>query len=359
MKKLLSVISLILAFVMITSSLPLSVIAAELGNDGTNEAEVQAPYAELGQNLYTTAGRPYNNVPTIDGALSATEGWVRVTPNGAVNTATNKMLGKVKTNTEIKEVTLSDAHQTVFDQIETNYYVAQDNDYVYVALTQQVPTDSYTDPATGITYSMGHNQVIYTYVKLGFNPADYTQQITLYSTGQYLTQDSSKTVDGVTYSTWRKYPLMVQAIGDNSKSANLSSACGIVEDPLNDSKMLWVEESPLTRVYEIKLKKSEIVKQYKAAFGADVEDNIDFSTMFIGATYGDYKWANSKENTSMYWANGAIVDAEAAADYGVNAFIPNAIIFGDAKDARCNYTAHNLDEEQRRVFQHLPPDPVM
>ena len=68
MKKLLSVISLILAFVMITSTFPLNVFASEIaGNEVTNEATAQS----VETNTYVVNG--YKENVSADGTIGADE----------------------------------------------------------------------------------------------------------------------------------------------------------------------------------------------------------------------------------------------------------------------------------------------
>ena len=209
-KKSLRIISIMLVLAMVLPMIPVSIFAQEPISEETPQQET-VDLAALGQDTYYT-GKNYKFTPTMDGTIDS--GYVCVTPNGADTVFTNRALENVASGTEVLAVdknTFSEWQKTFADSIVTKYYVAQDDDYVYLVVKQDMSAEAYVC-ADGNTYQPWGN--VFSSLKLGFNADDYTQQISLYSHGKYVTESgSSATVNGITYNgTWKRYPFIVQGI---------------------------------------------------------------------------------------------------------------------------------------------------
>ena len=201
----------------------------------------------------------------LDKKISADEGYVCVTPSGARFTVIDKALGYgAASGAVITEASPLEQHEGLLEKFDTKYYVAQDDGYVYLAIEQTVPTDSYT--VNDVTYEMKGN--VLTYLRLGFNPADYTQQVILYSDGHYASTGGTTDRNGVTYVGWNAYPFMVMGLSDNNGvTSKKGTATSIIENYVTeagaalDSVMVKNEDTTnklMTRVYEMKLSKAAI-----------------------------------------------------------------------------------------------------
>ena len=309
----------------------------------------------LGQDVYTT-GKNYTSTSsmTIDGTISDGEGWVCVTPDGVDVTIASTLLSTVKSSTAVSKTTAPDeTRKNVMDGWEAKYYVAQDDDYVYIALKQTNDKISYKiyNDQSKVEESYNAHGVTFNYLKLGFNPDNYAQQITLFSNGQFNvgSKVTETTIDGVKYTAdpaaYITYPMVVKGLGDNSSFENITGYTGIVQNPLTDSKLgrADVANNRIQRTYEIKLSKEGIKAQYDAVFGEGTSDSIDFSTMFVGGSYSDRAWSSTlrKEIYSFTWVTGTIQNT----DNTHNSFIPDVVVFGEEKEVGCDFTAHSTNDK--------------
>ena len=282
----------------------------------------EAPYASLGQDLYVTGADYAPKAIEIDGVISDGEGWVKVTPDGGadLNVVTSTM-NKAKSS---KVLAFENKYDTQLDKSpKIEYYVAQDNDYVYFAM-------EYSDNSAIYKFikEEAKSQFL-TYVRLGFNANDYTQQLCLYSDGHYITQG---TASGA-YPTWTRTPLRVRGIADNNKYVEKTDAeAGVVEKEHIDSRMK-VEIKAVyggkwnVRTYEVKMSKNAIVDLYKKTFGN--ADGVDFNTMYVGVSSSDYAWRNGAADVDYNVVHGTVLDEATATANGVNSFLPDMIYFGE------------------------------
>ena len=313
MKKTVRLLAMIIVMAMIFSMLPLSIFAAE---------------EEMPMDIYFTGANYTSDTVTIDGVIDAADGYVCITPNGAKNTFVDGAIGYGDVgNKELNVTEPTAAHkESGADQIVTKYFVSQDDENVYDAIEQIMPLAKNT--VDGLEYE-SRNQ-IYTNLKLGFNPADPTQQINLFTHGFYITQATLKTKWVVTYKeTWLAHPLMVTGfVGAEEYTDCKTVGTDIIVDyvdaegaPLDSAAKYKKDDANgiVSRTYEMKLNKAAIEAEYADMFDAEV----DFGSMWLGLTQSDYAWAYSRSNYSLYWANGAIVDP---AEYGVS-FLPNMVVF--------------------------------
>ena len=281
----------------------------------------EAPYASLGQDLYVTGADYAPKAIEIDGVISDGEGWVKLTSDGADLNVVTSTMNKAKSS---KVLAIETKFDTQLDKLpKVEYYVAQDNDYVYFAM-------EYSDNSAIYKFikEEAKSQFL-TYVRLGFNANDYTQQLCLYSDGHYITQG---TASGA-YPTWTRTPLRVLGIADNNKYVEKTDAeAGVVEKEHIDSRMK-VEIKAVyggkwnVRTYEVKMSKNAIVDLYKKTFGN--ADGVDFNTMYVGVSSSDYAWRNGAADVDFYVVHGTVLDEATATANGVNTFLPDMIYFGE------------------------------
>ena len=220
------------------------------------------------------------------------------------------------------------AENTQADEFSVKYYVAQDDDYVYLAVKIYEPEVTYT--VDGITYENRKEHLMN--LKLGFNPDNYKEQINLYTNG-FITTAANKQHMGITLAdAWTAYPFVVSGLANATDFVALKGTdSDIIENyvtaenkPLESvGKYTRVANTDVTRVYEMKLSKAGIAEAYANVFGSEV----DFDQMFIGLSgTNDYVWANSKDNFSLAWYNGTVVDANTAAANDTVTAIPDRVV---------------------------------
>ena len=170
---------------------------------------------------------------------------------------------------------------------------------------------TYTATATnGKTYDFIPASGFNNYIRLGFNPNDYTQQLTLYYIKNYA---GPVTLGGYTTST----------TGVDANAAILVDSNGAAETKTISGIDYYI------RTFEIQLSKAAIEEQY----GTD----LDFSSMFIGLMGCDDKWADSNNQKSSFWVFGTVTtDSNFKTTY-----IPDCVVF----DAMCPGASadHNAD----------------
>ena len=194
MTKMTKIVSLLLVIVMVLSTMPLSIFAAEAANTSESGTQTIAPLSvdytnpdsyydangnklDLGQSLYQA---PTSSAYVGDSAdfnfeaygYKVTDQMYKVTPNGGAN--------KVITSTGISgatpkdtAVTLAQDQSPAKDRVSTiDYYVAYDDENIYFVIRDIGAkwTEGTGDDA--ITFIQARNN--YT-IKFGFNPDDYTQ----------------------------------------------------------------------------------------------------------------------------------------------------------------------------------------
>ena len=310
MKKTLSRISLILAIVMLVMACPLSAFATTISDD------------------YYTGNDEAAAAITIDGTLNAEEEWVDVTPDGSIDiTSINKSLYAGRNATgfeEVEDITFYDAEGTKLmdmDDIIVEFYVKQDADNVYLAVTIDMPKGTYV--VDGVSYN--NWQYLMSYLMVGFNPTDAGQLISMTSEGHWITQDAAKTYKGVNYkATWKSFPFVMEGLVkdgtlDTEKQGDATGIITHVNEAGAPLDSFATGGNSTNRKYEIKMNKAAIVEQYVEYYGADAAD-IDFGSMYISLTASDYKWANSKSNYALKFTTAAVVDG---------ALVPDKIVFGE------------------------------
>ncbi len=287
------------------------------------------PLSVFGQNQYMT-GENFCGKPIIDGYIEDDEGWISVTPDGAKIIFTDTTVGAVESSSQISIVepvsfTYLDGEPfDIYSLLQTKYFVAQDDDYVYLAVQQTVPNTPFK--CGGDDFHIGDEKRLLTYVKLGFNHYDYTQQLTLFSRGDFVAQDEESELDGVVYEPWTLYPLVLNGIGDNANFTE-KTGHGIIESPSTDSAQGCLNDVVNNidiRCYEVKLKKSAIKELYTEVFGFYAGEAIDFSSMYIGITWQACT-TDGETKAPLCWANGTVQNT----NYMANSFIPDVICFGN------------------------------
>ncbi len=277
----------------------------------------EAPYVKFGQKLFTTGADFAPKAIEIDGVINDSEGWVAITPNGTDLHVVTSTMSKANSSKVLEIDHTYDSQLANMPKIE--YFVAQDSDYVYLAIKYYENPQIYKFIKTEAKNSM------LTYVRLGFNANDYTQQLCLYSSGQFKTQDTA--VDP--FPKWTDYPLEVQGIADNSKYvAKTNAETGIIEKEYLDSRMEQSKDGRYNlRTYEAKLSKKAITELYAKTFGN--ADGVDFKTVYIGVSACDYAWRNKAEDVDYRVVHGTVLDEATATANGVNTFLPDMIYFGE------------------------------
>ncbi len=300
--------SVICALVIVAMLLAVPTLAA-----GVSEA----PYASLGQDVYVTGESYAPSAIEIDGVIGDDEDWVKVTPDGADLNVVTSTMSKAKSSKVLSIETKYDTQLQNLPKVE--YYVAQDSDYIYFAM-------NYCDNPTIYKFikdDASNKNSFLTYVRIGFNAKDYTQQLCLYSDGHYIAKD--KEVGA--YPKWTRTPLLVKGIADNNKYVEKTDAT-IIEKEHLDSRMKEAKDGRWNvRTYEVKLNKKAITELYAKTFGN--ADGVDFKTMFIGVSSSDYSWENGAPDVDFNVVHGTVVDEATATANGVNTFLPDMIYFGE------------------------------
>ncbi|MBR2387744.1 MAG: hypothetical protein IKB02_03140 [Clostridia bacterium] len=296
----------------------------------------KAPYEELGQKLFVTGNDYAPKAIAIDGVINDDEGWVAVTPNGTDMYAVTATMNKANSAKVLEIDHTFDSQLQNMPKVE--YFVAQDSDYVYLAIKYYENPTIYKFIKTEAKNSM------LTYVRLGFNANDYTEQLCLYSSGQYKTQD--KAVDP--FPKWTDYPLEVQGVADKTKyTAKTNADTGIIEKEYLDSRMEQSKDGRYNlRTYEAKLSKAKIKELYASAFGS--ADGVDFKTLYIGVSACDYAWRNKAEDVDYRVVHGTVLDEATATANGVTSFLPDMIYFGDVtkEDAPAGETVPTVGADE-------------
>ena len=318
MKKTLRIASLLLAIVMLVSATPVAAIASTLDTKANNY------HTELTE----------DPIITVDGKID--EDYVCATPNGAtVNIVDGSFEGWDKgwaptlSSKELIAVDPDPAVANVANNIVINYYLAQDDDNIYIAITMAMPEATYI--IDGVDFST--SKWIITNVRLGFNPDDYTQQIGLVSHGFWATQDNTSAVLGINYKSWTRYPLIVTGLADNNDiTIKRGPDTKIITDYVDengtpkDSVLTWTtQDGVISRTFEMKLNKAAIEAEYDEVFGS----NVDFGSMYLGLSGSDYQWANNDDQYGLFFATGSVISADEAVTNGLNTWLPDKIVFGE------------------------------
>ena len=313
MKKTLSFISLILAFVMLLSVSAFAV-------------ETDPKLASLEQSVtYTGPSFTASEAMTIDGRLEEAEGWVCVTPDYATRTsiADEYRFNAWKENSSVafpEEATTAYASQFKF-------YVAQTETDVYFAIEDFAPYFE-VDGEEGFTKaseSLCRNNYN---IRLGFDSANYDRyvhvrefnsldQLNICGPDGY---KNMKTVYGdlVTYAFARFAEDGTHLYDGNKNTTN---------------QHYWVKPAvQWTGILELKLSKSMIKEMYVDYFGEGADENIDFTSMFVSVSAGGFipDPAESNKGSWVYTVyGGSMLTTEVAADKGLkDRVIPELISFG-------------------------------
>ena len=318
MKKSIRILAMLMVAAMLCSMLPVSAFAA-----GATSAA---------GNVYYTGADYTSDTVAIDGVISAEDGYVDLTPNGVPLTLVNETLemerwgGDLPTTFTLAEPKAEHAAVGLTTEtIVVKYYVAQDNDNVYLAIEETMPEKAYT--VDSVAYNTG--KYLFNNLKLGFNAADPTQQIDFVSDGFWAVQDgASGTKWDVTYTaSWTEHPFIVTGLSDTEEFVSKKGpATEIVADYVDeagapkDSIMNVVKgqaDGMVTRTYELKLNKAGIEAAYADVFGAT---DIGFDSMFVVMSSTDYEWANEADNYSLLFVTGTVNDGN---------LISDKVVFGD------------------------------
>ena len=322
MKKSIKVLAMFIVATMLCSMLSVATFAAG---------------EELEVNAYYTGAEYTSNTVVIDGVITPEDGYVALTPNGVPNTLVNETLELERWGGDVPTAfTVADAKAEhvalglTAENIVVKYYVAQDDDNIYLAVVQSMPDVTYE--VDGVTYST--SKYIFNNLRLGFNGADPSQQIDFVSDGFWAAAGGEGTKWGVTYNGWIEHPFIVTGLADGesftSKNGPASDIIAEYVDELGapkDSRMEAVKaDGIITRTYEMKLNKAAIAAEYAEVFGVE---NLGFDGMWIAISSTDYEWANDDDNYSLLWVNGTVVDSEV---YGIS-LLPDVVYFGADPDA--------------------------
>ena len=310
MKKILSTISLIVVVVMLASVVT---FAASLSDF---------------QTVYYLGELDAAERIVIDGAKDAA--YTCVTPDGANMTFVDTSFFSRKPAAHEFSVVayegLTSQQQAFVDEMSTYFYVAQDNDYVYILVEQNAGDKTYEDE-NGNVFSFGGVSKIISNLRLGFNPDDYTQQIDLYTHGQYATQSNPASFSGVSYtSTWVRAPFVAVGFSEYDDYTS-ENALPIIEYTDEDGS---VKDSVAVgsigyRAYEMKISKEAVATLYDEEFG----EEVSFDSMYIGLSSSDYLWANSKDCFCLRWVTGNVISIDDADYNELTTWIPDKVVFGD------------------------------
>ena len=314
MKKMTRILAMVIVAAMVCSMLPVAAFATE---------------TEVPVNVYYTGSNYTSNTVTIDGVINAADGYVDLTPDGVSITLVNETLEGERWGSDVPTLfTLADAkaeHEAkglTTETIVVKYYVAQDDENVYLAIEETMPEVAYE--VEGVAYNT--NKYLMNTLRLGFNGADPSQQIDFVSDGFWAATGGSGTKWDVTYNGWIEHPFIVAGlVDDEAFTSKKGPATDIVADYVDgdqaakDSIMEMVKaDGKVTRTYELKLNKAAIEAEYAEVFGVN---DIGFDGMFITMSSTDYEWANDADNYSLLFVTGTVTDA--------GALMPDVVIFGN------------------------------
>ena len=318
MKKILSA----LCFLMVASML------ISVATVGTFAAETTAPYANLGQSLYSTGENNYmSELPIdLDGYIYEDEGWVCVSPDFVNKTI---MSGEYRFDSWKENKNLQIIEDKAEAQYSSNfkYYVAQTETDVYIGIVDYAPYFE-NDGTAGLSKaceSLSRN--IYA-IRLGFDSSDYSRALFIREVNGLdqlvmITDDSYKNINNSTFEGLFSYGF---ARYDNAfeniigQANNLSINQHHWSTPVHQ----WIAH------IEIKINKELLKKAYVATYGEGSDANINFETIFISASASATRADPTTSNSYMmsYPVYGTIVSNEVAAANSLpERYIPDIIVF--------------------------------
>lgn len=178
---------------------------------------------------------------------------------------------------------------STMSSLKTDFYVAQDNDYIYVFVQ--------------LRGQWAANSEVLTHLRLGFNADDYTQQIDLYSPSKFYS--TTQQVGSVTIPAYQYYPFIVSGYAD-AKTFTRATA-----DPLmnyaTDSKSI---NDKGVIFFEFKMSKVAVTEAYAKQFDAEAS----FDSMYIGL---------SARYNGVCWMTGTV----AAEGDASTTWIPDKVVF--------------------------------
>jgi len=290
---------------------------------------------QLGQKFYLITGDSYK---TLEGYIDMTpssaqwqdleEGeWTKINDQPITPTFLNQRINTIPT---VAGTTVSDTSTYAELTPDYDFYIAESDETIYVAFDQMFK--NYTTGINGMSTVVTWRPAYY---RIGFNPADPTQQLVVMFEGFGLHNDThsisvyAATATGSTliYNGLVKDFTLFKYIAGGSSVGNAFGG-------------------HLTRKFAFD---KEMIKQiWQDNYDVTLTDE-DLDTVHLAVSHyysGDIKVNDTWVN--WYAAYGTVLDSATATQYGVPNILPVTVMLGNgggADDARCDYTAHTQNPE--------------
>ncbi len=282
---------------------------------------------ELGAKTYYTGTANFKATSekpiTIDGMIDESEPWVCVTSKNVNATPITSFMDYTSNKGWQGKVDL--ALQTAYDAryiCDVKYYVAQSDDSVYLALREVSPFVDLDDSGTFNDKAEGVGRSNY-YYRIGFNNADYSQQLVFGCTGAnpiYLGISDSDVFFDTHYDVMKASSMSSYKYDEENDTHGAFHSYGNDNKNLSDLTGRWIAYT------EFQFDKAAIKEAYKEAFDIELTDK-DFESMYVGLSSNTFKGGDELSGVirPIY---GTFV-SDAVSTYGLpSRFIPDKIVFG-------------------------------
>ncbi len=301
--------------------------------------------AEFGQKIYATGTKNYmaaDGVMYLDGDNNVYEPYVQVTPNFVNKTG---LAGDYYSNAYGSSGIEVD-NTSVDYTSNIKYYVAQDNDNVYLLIEDYAPYVE-VDGTDGL--SARHESILRNFynVRIGFDAENYDRAIffrlqdNITSLGVMSGESSTNilnndSVNSIVKYAFERYNSSGNPSGQkkNNNYYNQSAA----------TATQWVAR------FEIKIDKSLVDNAY-ALLNDSKETEFDFSTMFVSVSTRAIRYDADGNAPSAYAFYGSYTGADGVTAGLPENYVPDVIVFGEDKnsslttDHNCVLTDHRIDEK--------------
>ncbi len=293
---------------------------------------------QYGQRIYATGKNNYmaaDGLMYLDGDRDIYEPYVDVTPNFVNKTG---LSGEYYSNGYgSSAVTVNNSNIDYTSDLK--YYVAQDNDSVYLLIEDYSPyveadgTDGLTSRYEGILRNFAYN------VRIGFDAENYDRALLVRlenndSLSLFVVNEKSSTAvnSSVVQYAFERYNSSGNPSGQKKNNNYYNQSNSFVNQ--------WIAR------FEIKIDKSLVDNAY-TLLGDNKATEFDFSTMFISVSTRAIRYDASGSAPSAYAFYGSYPGAEGTAAGLPENYVPDVIVFGEHKDPNhnCDFTDHDTDEK--------------